>query len=73
MSVETLFPLSRIPAVNVSNVPQISNEYRLEALHWEAQPLEDSSDKLFAAKTVKRKESEKALRAKIQPLQGGIP
>ena len=51
-------------------VPQISDEYRLEALHWEVLSLEDSSDKLLAAKTVKRREFEEALRAKLQPLQG---
>ena len=42
-------------------VPQISDEYRLEALHWEVLSLEDSSDKLLAAKTVKRREFEEAL------------
>ena len=31
-------------------VPQISDEYQLEALHWEVLSLEDSSDKLLAAK-----------------------
>ena len=51
-------------------VPQISDEYQLEALHWEVLSLEDSSDKLLAAKTVKRGEFEEALRAKLQPLQG---
>ena len=49
-------------------VPQISDKYRLEALHWEVLSLEDSSDKLLAAKTVKRREFEEALRAKLQPL-----
>ena len=52
-------------------VPQISDQYRLEALHWEVLSLEDSSDKLLAAKTVKRREFEEALRAKLQPLQEG--
>ena len=51
-------------------VPQISDEYQLEALHWEVLSLEDYSDKLLAAKTVKRGEFEEALRAKLQPLQG---
>ena len=51
-------------------VPQISDKYQLEALHWEVLSLEDSSDKLLAAKTVKRGEFEEALRAKLQPLQG---
>ena len=51
-------------------VPQISDKYQLEALHWEVLPLEDSSDKLLAAKTIKRGEFEEALRAKLQPLQG---
>ena len=54
-------------------VPQISDEYRLEAVHWEVLSLEDSSDKLLAAKTVKRREFEEALRAKLQPLQEGTP
>ena len=52
-------------------VPQISDEYQLEASHWEVLSLEDSSDKLLAAKTVKRGEFEEALRAKLQRLQGG--
>ena len=50
-------------------VPQISDEYRLEAVHWEVLPLEASGEKLLAAKTVKRGEFEEALRAKLQPLQ----
>ena len=50
-------------------VPQISDEYRLEASHWEVLSLEDSSEKLLAAKTVKRVEFEEALRAKLQPIQ----
>ena len=54
-------------------VPQISDEYQLEALHWEVLSLEDSSDKLLAAKTVKRGEFEEALRAKLQPLRTGTP
>ena len=54
-------------------VPQISDEYRLEALHWEVLSLEESSDKLLAAKTVKRGEFEETLRAKLQPLQGETP
>ena len=52
-------------------VSQISDEYRLEASHWEVLSLEESSDKLLAATTVKRGEFEEALRAKLQPLQGG--
>ena len=54
-------------------VSQISDEYRLEASHWEVLSLEESSDKLLAAKTVKRGEFEKALRTKLQPLQGELP
>ena len=52
-------------------VPQISDEYRLETSHWEVLSLEDSSEKLLAAKTVKRVEFEEALRAKLQPIQRG--
>ena len=54
--------------------PQISDEYRLEASHWDVLSLEDSSEKLLAAKTVNRVEFEEALRAKLQPIQrGDIP
>ena len=53
-------------------VPQISDEYRLEASHWEVLSLEDSSDKLLAATTIKRGEFEEALRVKLKPLRGAL-
>lgn len=49
-------------------VLQVSDEYKLESIHWEVLSLEDSSEKLLAAKTVKRKEFEEALRSKLRPL-----
>lgn len=49
-------------------VLQVSDEYKLESIHWEVLSLEDSSEKLLAAKTVRRKEFEEALRAKLRPL-----
>ena len=53
-------------------VPQVSNAYQLEPVHWEVLSLEDSSEKLLAAETIKRSEFERALRAKLRPLvQGG--
>lgn len=49
-------------------VPEISDDYQLEAVHWEVLSLEESSKKLLAAQTVKRKEFEEALRAKLQSI-----
>lgn len=49
-------------------VPRISDAYELEAVHWEVLSLEDSSEKLLAAETIKRSEFEEALRAKLRPL-----
>ena len=49
-------------------VPEISENYQLEAAHWEVLSLEESSRKLLAAQTVKRKDFEKVLRAKLQPI-----
>ena len=49
-------------------IPRISNHYELEGVHWEVLSLEESSDKLLSAETVKRKEFEEALRARLQPL-----
>ncbi len=49
-------------------VLQVSDEYKLETMHWEVLSLEDSSEKLLAAKTVRRKEFEEALRSKLRPL-----
>ena len=42
-----------------------------DSMIWEVLSLEDSSEKLLAAKTVKRVEFEEALRAKLQPIQRG--
>ena len=50
-------------------VLQVSDEYKLETMHWEVLSLEDSSEKLLAAKTVRRKEFEEALRSRLRPLQ----
>lgn len=49
-------------------VVQVTDEYKLEPVHWEVLSLEDSSEKLLAAKTVRRKEFEEALRSKLRPL-----
>ena len=49
-------------------VLQVSDEYKLESIHWEVLSLEDSSEKLLAAKTVRRQEFEEALRSKLRPL-----
>ena len=49
-------------------IPEISDQYRLESLHWEVLSLEDSCNKLLSAKTVRRSEFEDALHAKLQPL-----
>ena len=50
-------------------VPEINEDYRLKQRHWEVLSLEDSSDKLLAAKTVKRLEFEQALRDRLRPLE----
>ncbi len=47
-------------------VPQITDDFRLVEDHWEVLSLEESSDKLLSAETVKRQEFEDALRAKLQ-------
>lgn len=49
-------------------VPRISEDFHLEAYHWEVLTLDASSDKLLSAKTVKRGEFEDALRAKLEPI-----
>ena len=49
-------------------VVQVTDEYKLEPVYWEVLSLEDSSEKLLAAKTVRRKEFEEALRSKLRPL-----
>ena len=46
-------------------VPQISERYELEAVHWEVLSLEDSSKKLLAADTIKRDEFENMLQEKL--------
>ena len=50
-------------------VPRINAEYRLETHHWEVLTLNDSSDKLLSAETVKRTEFEDTLRKKLKPLR----
>ena len=49
-------------------VPEISQDYRLGATHWEVLSLEESSKKLLAARTVKRKDFEKTLLTKLRPI-----
>ena len=49
-------------------VPRITDDHRLIEDHWEVLSLEESSDKLLSAETVKRQEFEDALRAKLQRL-----
>ena len=46
-------------------VPQMDDDLRLSAHHWEVLSLEESSDKLLSAETVRRSEFENALRAKL--------
>ncbi|MYA89553.1 MAG: hypothetical protein F4X97_14075 [Boseongicola sp. SB0662_bin_57] len=53
-------------------VPQITDGYRLVEDHWEVLSLEDSSDKLLSAETVKRQEFEDALRAKLKRIGGTL-
>lgn len=47
-------------------VPRIAEDYHLEAHHWEVLTLDDSSDKLLSAETVRRGEFEDSLRAKLE-------
>ena len=49
-------------------VSHVSEEYQLESVHWEVLSLEDSSDKLLAAETIRRGEFEEALRARLRHL-----
>lgn len=53
-------------------IPRMTANHRLEAHHWEVLSLEASSTKLLSAETVKRREFEDALRAKLEPL-GRLP
>jgi len=52
-------------------VPRMTSDYRLEAYHWEILSLEDSSDMLLSAETVKRKEFEDTLRVKLARMEVG--
>ena len=47
-------------------VPCMTDAFGLEEHHWEVLSLEDSSDKLLSAETVKRREFEDTLRAKLE-------
>lgn len=47
-------------------VPRIASDYQLVEHYWEVLSLEESSAKLRAAQTVKRREFEKVLRTKLQ-------
>ena len=49
-------------------VPKMSADFQLTEHHWEVLSLEDSGDKLLSAETVKRKEFESTLRAKLKPI-----
>ncbi|MBC6442635.1 MAG: hypothetical protein GDA53_05825 [Rhodobacteraceae bacterium] len=49
-------------------VPQITDDYRLVEYHWEVLSLEESSDKLLSAETIKRDEFERALRTRLRCL-----
>ena len=49
-------------------IPRMSDDYRLERGHWEVLSLEESNEKLLAADTIKRREFETALRAKLRLL-----
>ena len=54
-------------------VPELARDdsdgsYRLVRGHWEVLTLEASSDKLLAARTVRREAFEQTLRAKLEPL-----
>ena len=49
-------------------IPKMTDAFQLKAHHWEVLSLEESSDKLLSAKTVKRREFEDALRAKLEPI-----
>ena len=51
-------------------VSRMTNNFRLEAYHWEVLSLEASGDKLLSAKTIKRKEFEDTLRLKLRQIAG---
>ena len=52
-------------------VPRVNNDLQLAEHHWEVLSLEDSSNKLLSARTVKRDELEETLRSKLKPLNDG--
>lgn len=49
-------------------VPEVSTGYRLERWHWETLSLDDSTEKLLAARTINRRDFERGLRAKLRRL-----
>ena len=52
-------------------VPRLEEEggrFRLVRWHWEVLTLEDSSDKLLAASTIRKDDFERTLRARLRPL-----
>ena len=51
-------------------VPQIADDYKLSAYHWEVLSLEQSNDKLLSAETVRRNEFEDELRARLTKIPG---
>ena len=50
-------------------VPRITEDFRLKPYHWEVLSLEDSSDRLLAAETVKRRQFENILCAKLKQIR----
>ena len=49
-------------------VPELSSDGRLVRGHWEVLTLEDSSEKLMAAATIRRSDFEQVLMDKLKPL-----
>ncbi len=49
-------------------IPEVSNDYQLEAMHWEVLSLEKSCQKLLAAQAVKRKDFERILLSKLRAI-----
>ena len=49
-------------------VPQLDSDHHLVRWHWEVLTLEESSEKLLAASTIRRAGFEQTLRDKLQPL-----
>ncbi len=45
------------------------SQFTLTRGHWEVLTLEESSDKLLAAETIKKDEFEETLRTKLEPLE----